>query len=454
MASTSPLRLRARWVVPVDAEPIQDGEVVLHEGIILEARRRPLSGLPVLDAVDLGNAALLPGFVNVHTHLDYTVFRGLLENLSFFPWIRELTRKRSALVPDDYICSATVGAAECAAGGITTIGDCTSTGASLHGARAVGLRGVIFQEVFGIDPAVSDDAALAGLADSVAQLRSAARGTLLQIGVSPHSPYTVRPSLLARVAQWARSEGLATCTHAAESEAEEALLLRGEGPIAAMYDSRGIAWVPPGCSSVRFLDQCGLVSERSLLVHGVRADSEDLRLVARRGGAWAHCPKSNAKLGNGIAPLLKMQESQSQGEIRVGLGSDSVASNNGMDLFEEMRAALLQQRAASGDGTRPTARVVLEMATLGGARALGMETLVGSLTPGKRADIMAISLNNISVRPVYDPVEALVWSASARDVMLTMVDGETISREGRAVRLDPKTLLPALEAAAEKICRA
>ena len=454
MASSSPLRLRARWIVPVDAEPIHDGEVVLHEGILLEVRRRPLSGLPVHDAIELGDAALLPGLVNVHTHLDYTVFRGLLENVSFFPWIREITRKRTALDQQDYICSAVIGAAECAAAGITTIGDCTSSGASLHGARAVGLRGVIFQEVFGIDPALSDDTALAGLADSVAHLRTAACGALLQIGVSPHSPYTVRPSLLERVAEWAQREDLATCIHVAESEAEEALLRRGEGPFAAMYASRGIAWEPPQCSPVRFLDQCGLITENSLLVHGVRADSDDLRLVAERGGAWAHCPKSNAKLGNGIAPLLKMLESQPADNIRVGLGSDSVASNNGMDLFEEMRSAILLQRALTRDGTRPTASTVLETATLGGARALGLEAHIGSLTPGKRADLIAVSLKNLSVRPVHDPIEALVWAARAGDVMLTMVDGETISKEGRAVRVDIQALMPRFEASAEKIRRA
>ena len=389
------------------------------------------------NVLDLGDAVLLPGLVNVHTHLDYTVMRGLLEDIAFFPWIRELTMRKAALIQEDWRASAILGAAEAVAGGVTTIGDCTDSGAACLGAKILGMRGIIYQEVFGIDELRSVSEIVAELVDKVARLRDETRGTALHIGISPHSPYTVRPALMQALAELAQSETLPVCIHAAESRAEAELLLSGTGVIAEMFTRRNIDWSVPKRSTVAYLDSFGILGSQTLLVHGVQASAGDRDIVRERGAAWAHCPKSNAKLGNGVAPLgiladIRHKEGAaqntatgfaSQPRVHIGLGSDSVASNNTMDLFEEMRFAVLMQRAARRKIEAMTAREAVEMATIGGARALNLDAEIGSLTPGKRADLCAVRLSDLHSLPAYDPYNALVYAARASDVVLTMIDG-------------------------------
>jgi len=446
-------RLRARWVLPITAEPIEDGEVVVVDGRIAEARPRPLDGRPAADCTDLGDAVLLPGLVNVHAHLDYTVMRGLLDDLAFFPWIRALTLRRQALDHDDWVASATVGAAEAVAGGVTTLADCTSTGASLIGARAAGLRGIIFQEAFAVESSQDTHAVLAGARGQVEQLREQAAGSLLRVGLSPHSPYTVHPDALRALCDWARAEGLPVCIHAAESQPEAALLHACRGGIAERLTARGVAWHRhvPSVSAVAHLESLGALGPSTLLVHGVQVSAADRALIARTGTAWAHCPKSNAKLGNGVAPLNVLRQSYPLGRDRIGLGSDSVASNNTMDLFEEMRFAVLIQRARSARHDAFTAREALEMATLGGARALGMEAEIGSLEPGKQADLCAVHVGGWRTAPCHHPVSALVYAASARDVALTMVAGEPVFQDGRVVRMEHGRARDRIARAAEKL---
>jgi 5-methylthioadenosine/S-adenosylhomocysteine deaminase len=191
-----------------------------------------------------------------------------------------------------------------------------------------------------------------------------------------------------------------------------------------------------GCSTLQLLHRCGALNPRTLLVHGVQLAAGDREIIRKSGAAWAHCPKSNAKLGNGIAPLGLMRDSYGPLPPRIGLGSDSVASNNTMDLFEEMRFAVLAQRARSRKIEALSAREAVEMATIGGARALGMEALVGSLTPGKQADLIAVRLDNLSGIPAHDPYSALVFAGSARDVQMTMIGGTELYERGRFTHLN------------------
>lgn len=415
--------IRANWIVPIAAAPIQSGEIVIEDGVILEVRQ---SHSKADDALELGNAVILPGLVNVHTHLDYTVMRGLIEDVEFFPWIRELTARKAAITHDEWEASALVGGAEALAAGVTTIGDCCDSGAVAGAAVKLGLRAIVYQEVFGIDELRSVDAILEELAAKVNNLRDITTGSLVEIGVSPHSPYTVRPALMRALANYARSERLKLCIHASESQAEGALIRSGTGPIADMYVRRGIQWDVPGSGTASYLDRLGILGKNTLLVHGVQLGAEERDVVNRSGAAWAHCPKSNAKLGNGVADISMLGFKSANAEqpgTPVGIGSDSVASNNTIDLFDEMRFAVLLQRAARRKIAAMTARDALEMATIGGARALGLDSLVGSLEVGKRADLCVVNLKELRLAPTYDPVSALVYSASASDVVMTIVDG-------------------------------
>jgi 5-methylthioadenosine/S-adenosylhomocysteine deaminase len=432
--------LRAAWALPLSGPPIPDAEVVIEGDRILEVR--PAASASGSDVRDFGEAVLLPGLVNVHTHLDYTVMRGLLEDIEFFPWIRELTARKAALTWEDWVASATWGAAEAAAGGVTTIGDCTDSGAALFGAKALGLGGIIYQEVFGIDEQRPVGEIVQELAGKVVNLRAESAGTRLAVGVSPHAPYTVRPALFRALTAYAEQEALPLCIHAAESRAEAELLRSGTGLIAEMFTRRGIDWQPPGGSTVAYLDSLGILGPRTLLVHGVQVSASDRAILQAREVAWAHCPKSNAKLGVGVAPLGILGRARRQGEPeppaswpRLGLGSDSVASNNTMDLFEEMRFAVLLQRGARHRLEAFSAQEALEMATRGGARALRQDAEIGTLEPGKRADLCVVRLGELHSAPAYDPVSALVYTARASDVVYTLAAGETLYDAARGPRL-------------------
>ncbi len=432
------MRLRARWVVPIDAPPIENGEVVVQGDRIMAVRPAPTAadspaaGLQDAEGgvCNFGNAILMPGLVNVHTHVDYTVMRGLLEDMDFSRWIQGLQMRKAALTWEDWLASATLGAAEAVAGGVTTIGDCTDSGAAAYGAKTLGLRGIIYQEVFGIDERQTVGEIIAELGAKVAALESETNGTLLRVGISPHAPYTVRAALLRELAALADAQNHAVCIHAAESRAEAELLRSGTGAIAEMFARRGIVWDAPHTSTVAYLDGLGIVGPRTLLVHGVQVSARDRDIVRNRGAAWAHCPKSNAKLGNGVAPLGILADFRREADTdelrpwgRIGLGSDSMASNNTMDLFEEMRFAVLMQRGARHRIEAMTAREAVHLATIGGANALNMGNEIGSLTPGKRADLCVVRLGDLHSLPAYNPYNALVYAARASDVVLTMING-------------------------------
>ena len=419
---------RAKWILPIHGSPIENGEIVIEGERILETRTATSETSNVRD---FGEAVLMPGLVNVHTHLDYTVMRGLLEDLPFFTWIRELTLLKTRLEGEDWLASATWGAAEAVAGGVTTIGDCCDSGAAFYGAKALGLSGTIYQEVFGIDGSQSIETILGELKGKVEALRLASAGTRLGIGISPHAPYTVRPALFRALASYADAENLRVCIHAAESPAEGELFYAGTGVIAEMFQRRGIEWEAPVKSVVAYLDSLGILSSRTLLVHGVQVSASDRFLTRERDLSWAHCPKSNAKLGAGVAPLGILQgrqhpivETEDAYIPKVGLGSDSVASNNCMDLFEEMRFGVLMQRANWRKSDSPGAKEFLEMATLGGARALGLEAEIGTLEPGKLANVCVVRLNELHSAPSFDPYSSLVYASRASDVIFTLIGGE------------------------------
>jgi 5-methylthioadenosine/S-adenosylhomocysteine deaminase len=413
--------LRAKWVLPIAGPPIEDGAVVVRDGAI--AFVGAARDLDIEDARvrDLGHAALLPGLVNAHSHLELTAMRGLLEMHDFEEWIATLTRvKMTRLTDEDLLDSSLAGALEAVRAGVTCVADTTDSGTPLDALDALGLRGIVYQETFGPDPSQAPES-IAKLEEKVARLQERARRRV-RVGVSPHAPYMVSADLFGRVARLALDRALPVAIHAAESSDEERFLGDGSGTFGARFERRGISWTPPGLSTIAWLSELGVLATRPLLIHAVRASDDDLSRVAEAGAGVAHCPKSNAKLGHGVAPLGAMLDRG----IAVGLGTDSVASNNLCDMLDEARAATLAARARAGDAAALTARDALALATIGGARALGIDEQVGTLEIGKRADLCAVDLSGLHASPVYDVEAALVFSASARDVALTVVDGETL----------------------------
>ncbi|HLU47794.1 MAG TPA: amidohydrolase family protein, partial [Planctomycetota bacterium] len=392
--------------------------------------------------------------VDVHTHLELTVLRGSLEETDFFRWIRRLTRtKYEILDRDDLLVSALAGCLEATRAGVTTVGEVCDLGVAREALELAGLRAVLFQEVFGPDPAKAQES-LAGLRESLALHREALRSNRITLGVSPHAPYTVSAPLFQAVTRLALEERLPMTTHAAESRAERDFVRDGTGPFARFLESRGIDREPPGCSTIAWLDELGCLEAKPLLVHAIQCDAEDLRRIVESGSAVAHCPKSNAKLGHGIAPFGELRSAGAT----VGLGSDSVASNNSLDLLEEARfAALIARGRCASNGCSdplPTPRDILRLATLDGARALGLDAEIGSLEVGKRADLIAVDLAAPNVAPVHDPEAAVAWSACAANVVFTAVEGEILFERDRYFRLSTKDILERVEEIACRIARA
>jgi cytosine/adenosine deaminase-related metal-dependent hydrolase len=440
----SDLLLRADWVLPIDGPPLADGVVRVRGDRIVAISSARQTGQEVGRRVDLGTAALLPGLVNVHTHLELTLLRGVCESLDFFAWIRDLTRiKYGHMERDDFALGARWGLVEALRHGVTTLGDCGDQGVVQEALVESGLRGIVYHEVFGPDPA-DCDAALARLTEQLLDARRMQVSDRVSLGISPHAPYTVSDDLFRAVLKFAGGEVPLTL-HVAESSAESAYVRDGQGPFADFLRGRGIACEPKGLSPVAYLDELGVLAARPLLVHGCEMDVSDVELVAQAGASVAHCPKSNAKLGHRQAPL----EAWCASGVRVGLGSDGVVSNNTCDLLEEARSAL-QLARIGGSGANPSldAEAALRLATLGGAEALGLAHQVGSITPGKRADLIAIDLTGPHMQPLYDVSTALVFGARGNDVCWSMVNGKVLLEGGRVVPFDE----PAL--AAEVVTRA
>jgi len=395
------------------------------------------SRFPEAHVREFGAAAILPGLVNAHSHLELTAMRGFLDDLEsdFSGWLKKLTKARmERMTPDDLHVSATWGAVEAARAGVTCLGDASdAASAALRALSAVGLRGTVYQEGFGPDPLLAKEY-FEKLREKIFKLREY-ESPLLRLGVSPHSPYTVSAPQLELIADFALAEGLPLMMHAAESRAEDQLMREGRGPFALGLASRGIEWRAPGVSTIQYLKTTGVLRTRPLLAHCIRVDEADIETIKEAEASVAHCPKSNAKFGHGHAPFADFVERG----LKTGLGSDSVAGNNTCDLLEEARFAALMSRASdsqSGSKRMTEAGDVLFTATLGGARALGLGDQTGAIAEGLQADLVIIGLDGAHQLPVYDPVHTLVFASSGRDVRLTVAAGREVFSEGHVTTVD------------------
>jgi len=416
----------ARWVLPVSAAAIEHGAVAVEGPRIagVGPHSEIVAKFPAAQIEALGDAVILPGLINTHTHLELTALRGYLEKEEndFFAWLRKLTIARlERMTPDDIRVSATWGACEAVRAGITCVGDASDSALlSMQALQDVGLRGVVYQESFGPDARLAQEN-FEKLKVKVGELREH-ESELVRAGVSPHAPYTVCGAQLELIAELALSDGLSLMMHAAESKAEDLLLREGCGAFAEGLARRSIEWKAPGMSTIQYLKQVGVLDTQPLLAHCIRVDDNDIETLRETGCTVAHCPKSNAKLGHGRAPFAKFIEAG----VLVGLGSDSVASNNTCDILEEARFATLLSRAA---GAHFSAEDALKAATFG-----------GQLSEGAPADLIAVSLTGTHQTPVYDPVATLIFASSGRDVILTVIAGREVYRDGCVTTVDEDRL--------------
>ena len=389
----------ADWVLPIEGAPIENGAVGVEGKRITAVGTSAELG----EGTRFDDAVIVPGLVNAHSHLEYAVYGGFGDGLAFGPWIQLHIERKGRIAWEEFVAVARLGAAECLRSGITTIADASFSGAAAYVAAELGLRGIICLELFGTD--------LAQLDEAEAKRSAFERGSV-RVGLSPHAPYSASAELYREAY---RDSALPVITHVAESDDELQYMLAGTGPIAAVTE------IPsPGLTPVRYLAREGLLRPATLAAHCVKVDADEIALLAEHDVAVAHCPRSNAVLGCGVAPLRELRDAG----IRVGLGTDSPASAPSFDFFDEMRAALYAARARAGSPEALSAKDALTLATLGSASALGLDEEIGSLVPGKRADLTVVSLAGSPYLPWEDPVVAVVFGGSPDRVQLTVVDGE------------------------------
>ena len=372
---------------------------------------------PAARQLELGDHLLLPGLVNAHGHLAMTLLRGLGESQPLEAWLTETIWPLEAdWVDADFVRDGTtLAAAEMIAAGTTTAADMYFfPDAAAEACRAAGLR---LQAAFPITSVANaysknvDDCFAKGLA-----LHDRYRDDeLVRTCFGPHSAYALERKHLERIAMLANELDAPVHIHLHETAAE----------VADAKRTAGTTWL-------RVLDGIGLVNENLQAVHMTAITDDEIPLLAERGVRVIHCPHSNMKLASGVCPVAKLAGAG----VPVGLGTDGAASNNGLDLFAEARLAALLAKSAGGDPTALPAADVLAMATLGSARALGLEDLVGSIEVGKRADLVAVDLRHPAMQPLHDVHAQLIHAAAGARVSHTFVNGRCLYADGRWQTLD------------------
>lgn len=415
-------------VWPVATAPIERGAILVgDDGRIAEVGPAPAVPLPEeTTSLVLADSMILPGVVNAHTHLELTGFRGQIEEDDFFHWIQHVRSAKEAADYDELQIAARDGLREAWSFGVTCVADTGSTGAAAQAIEDLGGRGVVYQEVFGPDPAQSD-ASLAGLRERIQELRAHSTA-FLRMGVSPHALYTVSAELFTSVAEYARFEGLPIAVHVAESHAETDLVARASGRFAEDRAERGLPPIRSARSPVEFLESTGILGPDLLAIHCVQISAEDIERLADAGVSVAVCANSNWRHGHGSPNPRALIDAG----VTVGVGTDSVASVEVIDPFAEARALVHL-------GLSPVE--VVECLTVRGAEALGWGADIGTLEKGKWADLCVLDAPRIP--PEADAAANAVVGASSEALLATLVAGRTVyCASSFAEEIPPRLTLP------------
>ena len=416
------LLIDARWIVPVNpAERVlEDHSVAVRDGRIVAVlpRDRAQAAYLAAERIALPRHALIPGMVNLHTHASMALMRGLADDMPLMQWLQDrIWPAETKHVSPQFVYDGTLLAcAEMLRGGITCFNEMYFyPGEAARAALDMGMRaalGLIVMDVPSAYASDADDYLAKGLT-----LRDALREQpLLSFCMAPHAPYSVSDKTFARLITLAEELDLPTHMHVHETrdEIERSLALHGVRPLER-------------------LRRLGLVGPNLIAVHAIHLTPEEIELLVQNGSSVAHCPSSNLKLANGFAPVAAML---ARG-VNVGLGTDGSASNNRLDLFQEMRQGALLAKAVSADAHVLPAHQALSMATLGGARALRLDHAIGSIEPGKFADLTAIEFTAPDMLPCYDPISHIVYAAGRENVSHVWVAGHLLV-ENRALKTPPK----------------
>ena len=418
--------LSASWVVPVEpaGQVLADAAVAVHRGriVALLPRDEAAARFRADDAVHLDGHVLIPGLVNAHTHAAMTLFRGIADDLPLDVWLKEhIWPAEQRWVNDAMVREGTrLACAEMLRGGVTCFNDMyfypdeVGKVAAECGMRAtIGLIVVDFPTVWARDA----DEYLAKGTEVHDRFRDA---DLIRTAFTPHAPYSVSDATFSRVRTLADELDIPVHTHVHETAGEVADSVRefGERPLAR-------------------LDRLGLLNHRLVAVHMVHIDEGEIARMAECAASVVHCPESNLKLASGFCPVQRLMDAG----VNVALGTDGAASNNDLDVHGEMRTAALLAKAVAGDAAALPAARALEAATLSGARALGQDDEIGSLLPGKSADVIALDLGGIESQPMHDPLSDVVYSSNRSQVTNVWIAGRAVVKDRQLLTLDNEAVI-------------
>ena len=416
--------------------PIENARILVYRDRITEigpATEIPLPNDPSLDIIDAHNGIIMPGLVNAHAHTAMTLFRGFADDLPLRTWLFDKIFPAEArfLSPETVYWGALMGCIEMITSGTTCVADgYFFQDATIRAVHKSGLRAVVAQGII--------DFPAPGVPDPKENVRTG-RDFLqkwqhfserITPGLFCHSPATCSEKTLLRSQQLSKDHDKPLQIHLSETSAEVDEIFKRTGKRPTHY-----------------LDQLGLVDNRLIAAHGIYLDRTEIRCLYKRGAGVIHVPESNMKLSSGIAPLADILAMG----IKTGLGTDGCASNNNLDLFCEMDTAAKLSKVSTGTPDTASAPQVLEMATIGGATAMGLEKEIGTLERGKKADIIVVDTDAPHLCPLYNPVSALVYAACGADVKDVVVDGSTLMKERKLCFLDPNEIMGRTREISEKI---
>lgn len=419
-----------------DFDIIENGVICIKDNRLdmIESRNADVSLPDAKETIDANDGIIMPGLVNAHTHLPMTLFRGLADDLPLDKWLNEhiFPAEGKHINPESVRTGALLGCAEMLLSGTTTccdgyfFEDNVASAVYDSGMRAVLGQGVIDFPAPGV-PDPSDN-----IENAMAFTEKWQRvSPLISTSIFCHSPYTCSAKTLKKAKASADTKGLLFQIHAAETKAEW-------DQIQSEHKT----------SPVKYLDWIGVLDQNTLLVHGIWVDETDIEIIAKRNAKVAHNPESNMKLASGIAPVPDFLEAG----ITVGLGTDGCASNNNLDLFQEMNFAAKLHKVNTLDPTVMDARTVLKMATIGGAKAIGLDKKTGSLEIGKQADLIVIDTSSPHLVPIYNPVSHIVYTIRGSDVRDVVIAGKIIIRDKKLLTIDLADVMKRASLLGEAIC--
>jgi 5-methylthioadenosine/S-adenosylhomocysteine deaminase len=418
--------LEARWIIPVEpaGKVLKNHTLAIDQGVIqaIIPNDEAQAQFDPREHVVLNHHALIPGLVNLHTHAAMTLMRGLADDLPLMEWLNNhIWPAETRHVDSGFVFDGTrLACAEMLRAGVTCFNDMYFfPEAAVQAVLASGMRAAVGMIAIDFPTAYASDAD-DYLAKGLALRDDYNPHPLLSFCFAPHAPFTVSDRVFAKILTYAEQLDLPIHIHLHETadEVADSLKTHGMRPIERMQ-------------------KLGLLGPNLIAVHMIHVTEDEIELMARLGCTVAHCPSSNLKLASGFAPASTMLGAG----MNVGLGTDGAASNNRLRMFEEMRLAALLAKGQTGRADVLPAWQALEMATLNGAKALGLDSVIGSLLPGKAADITAVDFSSLELAPCYDPVSHLVYAAGREHVSHVWVNGKILLDRGELTTLDGEELL-------------